>query len=276
MHPILFHIGSFPIYTYGVLVASGVLISLWFGTRYAPRAGLTGDFMWNLSIYGILLGLIASKVWLIVSDWSYYSANPGEIFSIATFQSAGTFYGGVIGAVILIVVYSRIHKAPLLAVFDVGAIMISLGHAIGRLGCFVAGCCYGKPTSLPWGVTFTDPVAERIAGTPLGIRLHPTQLYESAAEFLNFGLLVWLASERRATGQILGAYFVFYGIERGTIEFFRGDPGRTLMFHDRVSLMQLVSVALILSGFYLWLRDGNETSASLKPPSTARAAAGRS
>ncbi|HXX43420.1 MAG TPA: prolipoprotein diacylglyceryl transferase [Candidatus Acidoferrales bacterium] len=274
MHPILFHIGSFPIYTYGVLVASGVLISLWFGTRYAPRAGLTGDFMWNLSIYGILLGLIASKVWLIVSDWSYYSANPGEIFSIATFQSAGTFYGGVIGAVILIVVYSRIHKAPLLAVFDVGAIMISLGHAIGRLGCFVAGCCYGKPTSLPWGVTFTDPVAERIAGTPLGIRLHPTQLYESAAEFLNFFLMWWLSKRQKFTGQIFGTFFILYGFERGTIEFFRGDPGRTMMFHDSVSLMQLVSVGLILIGAFIWWR-GLRASAPVTPAAPTRVAAGR-
>jgi len=274
MHPILFQFDSFPIYTYGVLVASGVLISLWFGTRYAPKAGLSGDFIWNISIYTILVGLVSSKLWLIVSEWDYYSANPGQIFSVQTFQSAGTFYGGVVGAIILIVAYSRIHKAPLLAVFDVGAIMIALGHAIGRLGCFVAGCCYGKPTSLPWGVTFTDPVAERIAGTPLGIRLHPTQLYESAAEFLNFLLLWWLSKRQKFTGEIFGTFFVLYGIERGTIEFFRGDPGRTMMFHDTVSLMQIVSVGLILTGAFLWWR-GLRTSSAVPPGSRTRVAAGR-
>ena len=274
MHPILFQFGSFPIYTYGVLVASGVLISLWFGTRYAPKAGLTGDFIWNLGIYTILVGLVCSKLWLIASEWDYYTANPGQIFSIATFQSAGTFYGGVIGAIILIVVYSRMNKAPLLAVCDVGAIMLALGHAIGRLGCFVAGCCYGKPTSLPWGVTFTNPVAERIAGTPLGIPLHPTQLYESAAEFLNFLLLWWLSTRQKFTGQIFGTFFMLYGIERGTIEFFRGDPGRTMMFHDTVSLMQIVSVGLILTGAFLWWR-GLRGSAAVPPRAPTHVAAGR-
>jgi len=274
MHPILFQFGSFPIYTYGVLVASGVLISLWLGTRYAPKAGLTGDFIWNLGIYTILIGLVFSKLWLIASEWDYYSANPGQIFSIQTFQSAGTFYGGLVGAVLLIVVYSRMNKAALLAVLDVGAIMISLGHAIGRLGCFVAGCCYGKPTALPWGVTFTNPVAERIAGTPLGIPLHPTQLYESAAEFLNFLLLWWLSKRQKFTGQIFGTFFILYGIERGTIEFFRGDPGRTMMFHDTVSLMQIVSVGLIITGALLWWR-GLGTSSAVPPGASTRVAAGR-
>lgn len=274
MHPILFHIGSFPIYTYGVLVASGVLLGLWFGMRYAPKAGLSGDFIWNLGIYAILLGLVVSKVWLIVSDWSYYSSNPGEIFSIATFQSGGTFYGGVIGAILWIVLYSRMHKAPLLAVCDVSSISLALGHAIGRLGCFVAGCCYGKPTELPWGVTFTSPVAERIAGTPLGIPLHPTQLYESAAEFLNFLLMWWLSTKQKFTGQIFGTFFILYGLERGTIEFFRGDPGRTMMFHDTVSLMQLVSIGLILTGAFIWWR-GLRGSAPVTPAAPTRVAAGR-
>jgi len=180
----------------------------------------------------------------------------------------------VIGAITLIVVYSRMNKAPLLAVCDVGAIMLALGHAIGRLGCFVAGCCYGKPTSLPWGVTFTNPVAERIAGTPLGIPLHPTQLYESAAEFLNFALLWWLSTRQKFTGQIFGAFFMLYGIERGTIEFFRGDPGRTMMFHDTVSLMQIVSVGLILTGAFLWWR-GLRGSAAVPPRAPTHVVAGR-
>lgn len=274
MHPILFHVGSFPIYTYGVLVAGGVLLGLWFGVRYAPKAGLTGDFIWNLGIYAILLGLVASKIWLIVSDWNAYSANPREIFSIATFQSGGTFYGGVIGAMIWIVVYSRRHRAPLLAVCDVSSISLSLGHAIGRLGCFVAGCCYGKPTSLPWGVTFTSPVAERIAGTPLGIPLHPTQLYESGAEFLNFFLMWWLSTKQKFTGQIIGTFFLLYGFERGTIEFFRGDPGRTMLFHDTVSLMQLVSLGLVLTGAFIWWR-GLRASPAVTPGARTRVAAGR-
>jgi len=254
MHPILFHLGSIPIYTYGVLVASGFLLGLWYGMRQAPQMGLNPDFIWNLGIYAILIGLVCSKLWLLLSEWDYYIANPGQIFTVATFQSAGTFYGGILGAMVWVIVYSRVRKAPLLAVFDLSAAPLALGHAIGRIGCFVAGCCYGKPTSLPWGVTFTDPIAARIAGTPLHVSLHPTQLYEAAAEFLNFVLLVWLGARRKFPGQVAGAFFILYGIERAGIEFLRGDPGRTLMFHDTVSLMQLVSLSWVVLGVFLWWR----------------------
>jgi phosphatidylglycerol:prolipoprotein diacylglycerol transferase len=266
MHPVLFQIGSFPIYTYGVLIAAGFLLALRWAYRQAPRAGLDPNKVWNLGIYGILVALLGSKLWLILTAWDYFIANPREIFSIATFQSAGVFYGGVLAGILWVVLYTHFQKMPLLGVLDLTAAPIALGHAIGRLGCFAAGCCYGKPTSLPWGVTFTSPVAGEIAGTPLHISLHPTQLYESGAEFLNVLLLVWLGTRQRFSGQLIGAYFILYGIERGTIEFFRGDPGRTLMFHDAVSLMQFVSVGLILAGGYLWWR-GLRGSAPI-PPAT--------
>jgi phosphatidylglycerol:prolipoprotein diacylglycerol transferase len=264
MYPVLFHIGSFSIYTYGVLIAVGFLLALRWAYRQAPRAGLDPSKVWNLGIYGILAALLGSKVWLIFTEWHYFTAHPGEIFSIATFQSAGVFYGGVLAGILWVVLYTRFQKMPLLGVLDLTAAPIALGHAIGRLGCFAAGCCFGKPTSLPWGVTFTSAVAGEIAGTPLHVSLHPTQLYESGAEFLNVLLLVWLGARQRFSGQLIGAYFVLYGIERGTIEFFRGDPGRTLMFHDAVSLMQFVSVGLILAGGFLWWR-GLRGSAPIPP-----------
>jgi len=275
MHPVLFQLGSIPIYTYGVLAAAGFLLGLFYARWQAPRAGLNPEKIWNLGVYGILVALISSKLWLLASEWDYYSANPSQIFSIATFQSAGTFYGGVIGGIIWVILYTRLAKMPLLGVLDLAAAPVALGHTMGRLGCFVAGCCYGKPTSLPWAVTFTSPIAERIAGTPLNVPLHPTQLYEAAAEFLNFLLLVWLGTRQKFAGQLIGAFFVLYGLERGTIEFFRGDPGRTMMFHDTVSLMQIVSVGMILAGVFLWFRRPRGAAAA--PPATpGRIAAGRS
>ncbi|HKV04272.1 MAG TPA: prolipoprotein diacylglyceryl transferase [Candidatus Acidoferrales bacterium] len=275
MHPILFQFGSVTIYTYGVLAAVGFLVGLWYAYRKAPRAGLDPNQIWNLGIYGILIALGTSKLWLILSAWDYYTANPREIFSITTFQSAGTFYGGVLGGIIWVVLYAHFQKMSFLRVLDLAAAPVALGHAIGRLGCFMAGCCYGKPTSLPWGVTFTSPVAERVAGTPLHVALHPTQLYEAAAEFINVGLLVWLGAKRRFAGQIVGAFFILYGVERGAIEFLRDDPGRTLMFHDRVSLMQIVSVGLIVAGIFLWRRRPAR-AAPVPRVTTAGAAASRS
>jgi phosphatidylglycerol:prolipoprotein diacylglycerol transferase len=274
MYPVLLQLGPVTIYSYGVLVATGVLLGIWYASRHAPRAGLNPQNVWNLGIYIVFSAMIVAKVWLILSAWDYYVANPGEIFSIATLQSGGTFYGGFLGGVLAIFLYTHFQKMPVLPVLDTFAVALPLGHSIGRLGCLAAGCCYGKPTALPWGVTFTNPIAARIAGTPLGVPLHPTQLYEAAAEFLNFLFLAWLSKRQRFTGQMLGTYFVLYGIERGAIEFFRGDPGRTLLFHDSVSLMQLFSIGLILTGAVLWWR-GIDRAGPMRPVTQTPLAAGR-
>jgi phosphatidylglycerol---prolipoprotein diacylglyceryl transferase len=272
VHPVLFQFGPFTIYTYGALVAAGFLVGLWYAYSRASRVGLDKHRIWNLAIYGILIGLATSKIWLVASAWDYYRANPGQIFSIVTFESAGTFYGGFLGGVIWVLLYTHFEKMPLMPVLDLCAAPVALGHAIGRIGCFAAGCCYGKPTSLPWGVTFTSPLAGRVSGTPLNVSLHPTQLYEAAAEFINFLLLIWLGSRRRSSahfpGQLVGAYCILYGIERGAIEFLRNDPGRTMMFHDSVSLMQLVSVALIVAGAFLCWR-GLRREVSIPPGARA-------
>ena len=275
MHPILFHIGGINIYSYGVLVATGVLAGLWWARKQAPRAGLDPDKIWNMGIYTVLVALLLAKVWLILSDWDYYVANPRDIFSLNTFQSGGTFYGGIVGAILMIVLYSYFQKMPLLPVMDTIVAGLPLGHGIGRLGCFAAGCCYGKPTTVAWGVVFTNPAAAQLAGTPLGVHLHPTQLYEAAAEFLNFLILIWIGKRQRFTGQIIATYFLLYGVERGTIEFFRGDPGRTMMFHDTVSLMQIVSVGLIVTGAFLWWRGLRGKGAPMASASAARATVAR-
>jgi len=274
MHPILFQIGGIPVFSYGVLVATGVLLALWYGRRRAARVGVDPDKLWSLGIYGVLASLLGAKLWLIATAWEYYSANPREIFSVTMFQSGGTFYGGVLGGIIGVILYAHFQKMPLLPVFDICSAAIPLGHSIGRLGCFMAGCCFGKPTDVAWGVTFTNPVAAQLAGTPLGIHLHPTQLYEAALEFLNFLFLVWLGNRQRFSGQIAGTYMILYGFERGILEFFRGDPGRTMMFHGSISLMQIVSVILIAGGSLLWWR-GLNGSAPLGP-TVASADAARS
>jgi phosphatidylglycerol:prolipoprotein diacylglycerol transferase len=254
MHPILFQRGPITIYTYGVLVATGVLLALWYSRRQAPHFGLDPDRVWNVGIYGVLSGLIVAKLWLISLYAGYYWQHPREIFALSTLQSGGTFYGGVIGALAVLLIYNRFAKVPLLPLMDTFAVGLPLGHAIGRLGCFFAGCCYGKPTWLPWAVTFTNPTAAELVGTPLGVPLHPTQLYEAFAESVNFVLLYLLSRQRRLPGQIFGAYLMLYGAERGSIEFVRGDPDRTMMFHGAFSLMQVVSVVMLFAGAWLWFR----------------------
>jgi phosphatidylglycerol---prolipoprotein diacylglyceryl transferase len=274
MHPILFKIGGIPVFSYGVLVATGVLLSLWYGRRRAARVGIDPDKLWSMAIYGVLAALVVAKIWLIFTAWDYYSTNPREIFSVAMFQSGGTFYGGVVGAVLAVILYTHFQKMPLLPTLDVCCAAVPLGHSIGRLGCFMAGCCFGKPTDVAWAVKFTNPLAAQLAGTPLGIHLHPTQLYEAVLEFLNFLFLIWLGNRQTFKGQIVGTYMILYGFERGILEFFRGDPGRGLMFHDTVSLMQIVSVVMILGGSLLWWR-GLSGSLPIEPVGAAAEATGR-
>jgi phosphatidylglycerol:prolipoprotein diacylglycerol transferase len=272
MHPILFQLGGIPIFSYGVLVATGVLLSLWYGRRIAPRVGISPDKLWSMGIYMVLAALIVAKIWLILTAWEYYAANPREMFSVTMFQSGGTFYGGVVGAIGTVILYTHFQKMPMLPTLDICAAALPLGHSLGRIGCFMAGCCFGKPTNVAWGVKFTNPVAAQLAGTPLGVHLHPTQLYEAALEFLNFLFLLWLGKRQRFNGQIIGTYMILYGFERGILEFFRGDPGRTMMFHDSVSLMQITSVVLILVGSFLWWRGLNGSSPLRPATLTADAA----
>ena len=267
MHPVLFHVGRLTLHTYGLLVATGVLLGLWLARRQAARAGLDPERVWNLGIYMVLAALVGAKLWLVVVDWSYYVAHPGEIFSFGTLLSGGVYYGGFLTAFVVALFYARHFRLRFLPLADVYAAPLALGHAIGRLGCFAAGCCYGKPTALPWGVTFSDPYARELVGTPLGIPLHPTQLYESAAEFLIFVFLVFLGRRQRFTGQLFAAYAMLYGLGRGIIEFFRGDPDRTLFAGDAFSLMQVVSVALIALGVTLLLRGRAQ---SVPRPATPR------
>jgi phosphatidylglycerol:prolipoprotein diacylglycerol transferase len=145
---------------------------------------------------------------------------------------------------------------PPLATLDCFAPGLALGHSIGRLGCFAAGCCYGKPTKLPWGVTFTNPLASALVGTPLGIPLEPTQLFESAVELANFFILYWLIRHKKFDGQVIGAYMFIYGFARYFLEFLRGDPGRGSLFGGIMTGTQLIAILMVVTGGALWLRRG--------------------
>jgi len=171
---------------------------------------------------------------------------------LATLQAGGVFSGGLIGAFIVAWWFLRKHQMPALATCDAFSPGLALGHAIGRLGCFAAGCCYGKETTHWWGVTFTNLLAHANAGTPLGIRLEPTQLIESAAEFIIFGILTWMFARKKFEGQIFGAYLFLYGIARFFIEFLRADPGRGGPYFGDLSGTQLISIGLVLGGGLIW------------------------
>src|SRR5215472_493940 len=187
------HFGTITIYTYGVLLAAAYLLGLQLALTRAKARGLDSTKVMDLGIYIIISALLGAKLLLLVTDFQTFRNNPAELFNLL--REGGVFYGGLIVAVLVALWYIRRVGLPLWTMCDVFAPGIALGHVVGRFGCLFAGCCYGKPTTKPWGITFTDPFAASNVGTPLGVPLHPTQLYEAAAEFIILMILLW--SERR-------------------------------------------------------------------------------
>ena len=259
MFPQLIHIGRFFLPTYGFLVSMGVLVGLWMSVRNSERIGIDGDKAWNLGIIVVLCGIVGAKVLLIVNEWIEGSLRPSEIFSLATLQSGGVFYGGLLAAFLAAAWYVWKYHMPALGTCDAFAPGLALGHSIGRIGCFAAGCCYGKETHHWWGVTFNNPLANSFTGTPLGIPLEPTQLFESAVELANFFILMWLLKHRKFDGQVIGAFMFIYGIARFFLEYLRGDPDRGSVFGGAMTVTQLIAIGLVLAGGLIWwLRPGSK------------------
>jgi phosphatidylglycerol:prolipoprotein diacylglycerol transferase len=253
--PRLFQFGHFSIPTYGVLVALGVLVGLWISVRNSAKQGIKPENAWDFGIAVVLAGIIGSKLLYIILDWRTghaYGQNLRDIFSLDTLQAGGVFSGGLIAAFAVAAWFVRKHKMPALATCDAFSPGLAIGHSIGRLGCFAAGCCYGKPTEHFWGVTFTNPLAHEITGTPLGQALEPTQLLESAVELGIFLLLSWMFNRKKFDGQIFGAYLFLYGIARFFLEFLRDDPGRGSVFGGVLSGTQLIAIGLVLTGGIIW------------------------
>lgn len=260
MFPRLFQFGNFGIPTYGVLVALGVLVGLWVSVRNSEKQGIKAENAWDFGIAVVLAGIIGSKILYIILDWRsghVYGQNLREIFTLDTLQAGGVFSGGLLAAFLVAWWFLRKYHMPALATCDAFAPGLAIGHCIGRLGCFAAGCCYGKPTDHWWGVKFTNPLAQQLVGTPLNEALEPTQLFESAAELGIFLLLMWMFKRKKFEGQIFGAYLFLYGIARFFIEFLRADPGRGSVLGGVLSGTQLIAIGLVLTGGLIWyLRPG--------------------
>lgn len=248
MLPKLISIGSFFIPTYGVLVATGFLVALWITVKLAKRAHLPPEQVTNLAIYCALAGLAGAKLFMILFDYQDYLARPASIFSLATLQAAGVYQGGLLLALITAVYYMRKTKLPVLETFDVFAPGIAIGHAIGRIGCFAAGCCWGRECTLPWAITFRNPEAHDLVGVPLNVPLHPTQLYESLSEALIFVFLYWRIQKVHRAGEIFGLYLVLYSIARFLVEFVRNHEQPT---HLGLSLTQWISLGTLTAGIAL-------------------------
>src|SRR5438046_539212 len=221
MYPRILDIGPVTIHTYGLLLALAFITGIWFTSRKAQQEGLDPDKIWNMGFIVIVSALVGAKILLFLSDFSYYSQNPREILSLYTLRSFGVYYGGLLLSLGAATWYLRKTGLPAWKVSDLAAPGIALGQSIGRLGYLSAGCCFGKPTTMPWGLTFTSKYAYDNVGVPLNIPLHPTQIYETIATFALSLYLMWRLRKRHFTGQLISADLIMYAFACFTINLFR-------------------------------------------------------
>lgn len=247
MYPELFRIGNFPITTYGVFLALGMLLALYVASRLGERDGLPRERIYDLGLWTLVGGLLGSKILM------YFVEDNVNVFSLDFLRSGGVYYGGLLGGFFAVVVLVNLYKLPFWKAADAFVPGLALGQAFGRQGCFSAGCCWGKPTDLPWGVHFTE-LGHEYTGVPIygpdgsDIHLHPTQLYESFIMFAVFAFLFYLHRRKKFDGQVLIAYGIIYSIVRFSIEFIRDDPrGDLLGFTTLTGLSTSQGISLLVA-----------------------------
>jgi phosphatidylglycerol:prolipoprotein diacylglycerol transferase len=255
MHPILVKIGPLTVHTYGFMMAVGVGMALWFVYVQAKKAELNAPLLMDAAFYTIIVSLIGAKLILFASNFSYYTSSPKELFSLA--KSGGVFQGGLTFGVIFALWYFRKKAIPTWQAADIIGPALALGHGFGRIGCFSAGCCYGRECSAPWGVVFKNEYAHDLTGIPLGTRLHPVQLYEAALNFLNFFILFLVLRKKSFDGQVFSLYIVNYSVIRFITEYFRGDhPDKAYFIRgataiSSLSYPQLYCLLGLIGGLFL-------------------------
>jgi len=257
MHPVLFQLGSFSIYTYGLFVATGFLFGIAVAMKESRRIGEDPEIILDLSFYLILAGIIGSRLFYILENFANYYQNPLDIFKF--WKGGLVFYGGLIPASLVGIWYLKKHNIEILKTLDIITPSAAIGQAFGRLGCFFAGCCHGRECNLPWAVVFTDPRSL----APLGTSLHPTQIYSSLNAFLIFLVLITIRRFKKFEGQVAASYFFLYSITRFTLECFRGDTRKTF-FEGALSIAQVLSIGLVIFSLIIFFYLGRKRNLSQK------------
>lgn len=244
MLPRLFQVGPVSIYSYGVLTALGFLMAILWPTSLAKKEGIPAIKMEGLGLLIVLSAGVGSK---LLTAWDYpgfYSGDWSHFLSDQVLGRGGVFYGGFLLAVACSAAYFRLVDLPGWQVADSVAPGLALAQGLGRIGCFLAGCCWGSPTQLPFGVTFSSELAHQVTGVPLHLKLHPTELYEAALVLLVIPFLMWLRKTRSFSGQVILVYVLFYAVARFFLEFLRGDP-RGYYFNHLLSTSQVIGLFII-------------------------------
>ncbi|MEW6325076.1 MAG: prolipoprotein diacylglyceryl transferase [Nitrospirota bacterium] len=252
MFPVLIKFGALELRAYGVMIAAAFLLATWLGVREARRKGFDPELIYDLLFVVMLSSVAGARLYFVLfSEPAWYFSHPFEL--IAIWKGGMSLHGGLLGGLLAGLWFTRRHRLSFWRFADTLTPSIMLGQAVGRLACVLNGCSYGKPASLPWAITFTNPQAQ----APLNVPLHPTQWYELGADLTLFGLLWAVRSKTRFEGQLFLIYWMSYGVARLGLETFRGD---SLLINGVIPVPQLASaVILLLAGSVYLVRQRTQT-----------------
>ena len=248
MHPVLFEVGGLTIYSYGFMIAVGALAGVaYMAIQGKKDVGMTFDQANSLFLYIFIAAFVGGKLFLFFEDPSRYTHSPQKLLTGNGF----VFYGSFLLAIPTMLWFFRKHKLNTYKMLDVMAITTCLVHMFGRVGCLLAGCCYGTPTDGLFGVIFTDPLCH---AEPKNVPLHPTQLYEAGYIFLVMGVLLFIRKQRKFYGQMFLLYLMLYAVGRSVLEIFRGDEARGYVIQHYVSHSQFIALLILLTVIYVYIR----------------------
>ena len=253
MFPILLKIDGFTLHTYGVLLAIGFLLAVALLLKEARRVGINPDLIMDMSFYILIAALLGSRLFYVLGNWEEFQEQPMDI--IKFWRGGLVFYGGLIFSFGVGFWYVRKHRLNFQQMADLVAPSIAIGQTLGRLGCFSAGCCYGLATKVPWAVTFRHESSL----APLGVPLHPVQLYESGTLLAIFLALIFMRRGKRYQGKLIWYYLLFYACSRFIIENYRGDP-RGWFIPGFLSAAQAIGIPAVLIALFMLLRKRSSPS----------------
>lgn len=249
MHPLLVKLGPLSLHTYGLMIVIGFLIALALIHRQGTKEGLDGDRIIDVSFWGLAFGLLGGRIVYVITRLSYFADHPIEVFYF--WEGGLVFYGGFLGGAFAFWFFCRKYNLPGLQTIDIATPSLAIAHSFGRIGCFFAGCCYGKPAhDLPWAITFSNPMS----AAPTGIPLHPTQLYDALNAFIIFSILMFIQSRKKFTGQVISSYMMLYAIGRSIVEVYRGDKIRGFVIDPYLSTSQFISILIFAAGLILYIK----------------------
>lgn len=239
----LFSIGPFTVHGYGLMIALGILVCIAMGMYRARKKSMSDEAVLDIAIFGVLLGFVGAKALYVIVEFPDFLKNPMSVLGSEGF----VVYGGIITGVLAAMIYCRIKHLKFLEYFDLLAPSVALAQGFGRIGCFLAGCCYGRETNAFLGITFPEGSL-----APSGVKLIPTQLLSSAGDFLIMFLLLTYSKHSKKTGNVGFLYMLLYGVGRFFLEFLRSDDRGAVGI---LSTSQFISIGIILLAFILFFKD---------------------